>query len=121
MVTCLTLNWEFTAKLILNSLSYLSTYQMHKTEQEQNNKNHHNTRYMWFTPNVGATSIELRLYSTLYKNHSYDLRTQLQIFSAPLSYALSLQHLSYKTLCTLSYRGCPRTQLRLNLKPKNRP
>ena len=44
---------------------------------------------MWFTPSVGATSIELRLYSTIYNQHSFDLCTQLQIFSTAQNYALS--------------------------------
>ena len=68
-VSCLTLNWEFTTKLILTIyLTYhSSTYQMHKNITTQNKKNHHNTRYTWFTPSVGATSTELHLYSTLYK------------------------------------------------------
>ena len=41
---------------------------MHKNIIETTLKNHHNTRYMWFTPNVGATSTEMRLYSTVYKH-----------------------------------------------------
>ena len=56
----------------------------------------------WFTPNVGVTSTELCFIQYFYKNHSSNLRTQLQIFSATLSCALSLQHLSYKTLYALS-------------------
>ena len=95
--------WEFTSKLLFNTLSYFicgSTQDICGS-----------------TPSVGAMSTELFLYSTLYKNHTSDLHTQWQIFSAPLSCALSLQHLSYKTLYALNCRGHPCTQLGLNLKP----
>ena len=33
----------------------------------------------WFTPSVGVTSTELCFIQSFYKNHSSDLRTQLQI------------------------------------------
>ena len=62
---------------------------MHKNIKGKNKKNHHNTRYTWFTPSVGDTSIELRLYSTLYKQHSSDLSTQLQISVHSAAYLLN--------------------------------
>ena len=55
------------------------------------------------------------------QNHNSDLRTQLQIFSITQKLRTKVQIISSKTLCALSCRGHPHTQLGLNLKSKNRP
>ena len=58
------------------------------------------------------------IFNTL-QTHSYDMCTQLQIFSTTQSCALSYRTFllkPYKYLCTLSCKGCPRTQLGINLK-----
>ena len=87
---------------------------MHKTKQHKRKRNHHNTQYTWFTPSVGATPTEL-CFIQLFTNNSYGLRTQLQVFSIIPKLHTELQILSYKTLCALSCRGHPCTQLGLNL------
>ena len=66
---------------------------MHKTKQNKKTKgNHHNTRYTWFTPSVGATSTELLFYSTLSNN-------------TVLICALSYRSSQSTQNCTLSYRS----------------
>ena len=82
-VPCLTLYWEFTAKLAFsNDLTYqLYIYQCIKniTTTQKN----HETRYNVVHPQFRGYIHRTVFYSTLYKNHSSDLRTQLQIPSIP--------------------------------------
>ena len=81
-VTCLTLFWEFTAKLFVSSdlIYHIYSYQCIK---EHNN----NTRYNVVHPQFKGYVHRTVFYSTLYKNHSSDLHTQLQISSSPQSRA----------------------------------
>ena len=117
----LTLNWEFTVKLVFSSdLTYhLSTYQCMKRKQKPY-KITTTTQYItWFTPRVGATSTELLLFNSL-QNNSSDLCTQLQILPSILTAYLVAVPFLTKTLCAHSCRGRPCTQLGLDLKTKIR-
>ena len=76
---------------------------------------------MWFTPSVGATSTELHLYSSLYKATQFlSAHSAADLLNNP-KLCTQLQNLSSTILYALSCRGHPRSQLGLNLKPKNRP
>ena len=91
---------------------------MHKTKQHKKKEPPQDKMYV-VHPQCRGYIHRTTFYSTLYKqqflsahsvagllnnpktthlaaNSFSDLRTQLQMFSAPLSYALFLQHLSYK-------------------------
>ena len=83
-VSCLTLNWEFTVKLIFSSdLTYqLYIYQCIKEHNRTTQKNH-NTRYNVVHPQFRGYVHRTVFYSTLYKNHGSDMRNQLQIPSIP--------------------------------------
>ena len=70
----------------------------------QHNKNH-NTRYNVVHPQCRGYVHRTVFYSTFYKNHSSDLRTQLQIPSSPQSRTHSCRPL--------------RTQLQISLITKN--
>ena len=64
-------------------------------EHNRHNTKNHNTRYNVVHPQCRGYVHRTVFYSTLYKNHSSDLRTQLEIPSSPQSCALSC-----RSLCT---------------------
>ena len=104
-VPCLTLYWEFTAKLIISSDLTYQLYNYSCIKEQTTTQQNHNTRYNVVHPQFSGYFHRTVFYSTLYKNHSSDLRTQLQIPSIPQS-------------CTLSCRSL-RTQLQIFLITKN--
>ena len=63
------------------------------TEHKRNNKKNHNTKYNVVHPQCRDYVHRTTFYSTFYKNHSSDLRTQLSIPSIPQSCALSCRSL----------------------------
>ena len=112
-VTCLTLYWEFIAKLFISSdLTYqiyliINAYKNMKTITKRTTT----PDITCFTPSVGVTSTELCLFNFL-QNHSSDLRTQLQISSSPLSHAHSSRPLCTQLRISLNLLQNPlRTQL----------
>ena len=79
----------------------------------------HNTRCNVVHPQFRGYVHRTMFYSTLYKNHSSDLRTQLQISSISQVAHLAADLLNHpKNICAHSCRGHPRTQLGLNLSYK---
>ena len=105
IVPCLTLYWEFTTKLVFSSDLTYQLYIYQCIKNIKTTQNNHNTRDNVVHPQCRVYVHRTMFYSTLYKNHSSDLRTQLQIPSIPQSCALSCRSL--------------RTQLQIFLITKN--
>ena len=126
---CLTLYWEFTVKLIISSDLTYQLYNYSCIKEQTTTQQNHNTRYNVVHPQFRGYVHRTVFYSILYKNHSSDLRTQLQILQvlkATHTVAGLCAHsctFPYhpKSLYTHSCRGHPCTQLGLNLFLQKQP
>ena len=108
---CLTLYWEFTAKLIISSDLTYQLYNYSCIKEQTTTQQNHNTRYNVVHPQFRGYVHRTVFYSTLYKNHSSDLRTQLQIPSSPQSHAHSCRPLRTQLQISFITQNPLRTQL----------